>query len=390
MSPLANAYVTDENRGGAETLYPLHAYVCHNCFLVQLPVFEGPREIFEEYAYFSSYSSSWLEHSKKYAEMITGRQGLSLDSFVVEIASNDGYLLQYFNEMGINVLGVEPAKNVAGAANQRGVNTVSEFFTASFAEKLTARHQKADLVIANNVLAHVPDINDFVSGICLILKDGGIATLEFPSLLNLIKQNQFDTIYHEHFSYLSLGTAERIFKSQGLKIFDVEELPTHGGSLRVYACKALNGEVAAKASVSGYLNKEGKYGLYCLETYEKFSERIKNTKREILKALISLKDQGKTIAGYGAPAKGNTLLNYCGVRGDFLDYTADISPHKQNKYLPGTGIPIFHPDKISETKPDYILILPWNLKDEIIGQLKYVREWGCKFIIPIPKVEVIC
>lgn len=387
MSPLSNAYVTTDNK--SEMFLPLHAYVCHNCFLVQIPVYESPENIFEEYAYFSSYSDSWLRHAKQYADMIIERQGLNNSSFVVEIASNDGYLLQYFINRGINVLGVEPANNVAEIAKSRGIDTITDFFSSRFAKGLLENNPKADLVIANNVLAHVPEINDFVRGIYVILSDDGIATLEFPSVMNLIRQNQFDTIYHEHFSYLSLSVVKRIFESQGLTLFDVEELQTHGGSLRVYACKKENNRTKDSGNVLQILKQENDFGLNDLAVYMNFSENVIRTKREILGTLLSIKNQGKTIVGYGAPAKGNTLLNYCGIREDILDYVVDLNPHKQGKYLPGTHLPILSPEKISETKPDYILILPWNLKDEIMAQLHFVRSWGCKFIIPIPNIEVI-
>ena len=384
LSPLSNAYVPIG--AGVEKFFPLHAYVCHACFLVQLPVHETPEGIFEEYTYFSSYSSSWLNHAKQYATMIAGKRGLSGESLVVEIACNDGYLLQYFAEMGINVLGIEPAKNVAKAAKSKGIPTISEFFGTELAESLREQGTKADLVVANNVLAHVPDINGFVRGIAMLLKDNGIATLEFPSLLNLIRFNQFDTIYHEHFSYLSLCTVKRIFDYCGLGIFDVEELPTHGGSLRVYACAA---DVDVSPNVGYLLADEEKFGLCDLAVYSKFAGNVKSLKREILRTLIALKDGGKTMIGYGAAAKGNTLLNYCGIRDDFLDYVADISPYKQGKCLPGTRIRIESTDAIRNSKPDYIFILPWNIKDEIMNQLDYAREWGCKFIVPIPKLEVI-
>jgi len=387
MSPLSNAYVTATH--SMERFFPLHAYVCHNCFLVQLHEYESPEEIFSEYAYFSSYSESWLHHAKAYVDRIVHRQGLTEESFVLEIASNDGYLLQYFLEKSIPVLGVEPAKNVAKMAINKGIPTVTAFFNLYLAEDLCKQEHEADLVIANNVFAHVPDIHDFIKGIHRILKKKGIATLEFPSLLNLIRFNQFDTIYHEHFSYLSFTVASQMLRSHGLKVFDVEELPTHGGSLRVYVCKHECMDYPISSNVQYVLHKENEYGLNRIDPYLAFSDSIRGIKRKILKTLIAIKEQGKSIIAYGAAAKGNTLLNYCGIREDFLDYIVDISPHKQGKYLPGTHLFIQAPERIEETKPDYILILPWNIKDEIIAQLRYTKEWGCQFIVPIPEIEVI-
>jgi len=384
MSPLSNAYVL----GGREEFFPLHARVCHKCFLVQLPEYEKPQEIFENYLYFSSYSKSWLNHVKLYVDMIIKKQNLTPNSTIIELASNDGYLLQYFLERDMNILGIEPAKNVAKIAKSKGIPTISKFFSENLAIELSKQNKSADLVIANNVLAHVPNINDFVKGISIILKDKGVATLEFPSLLNLIRYNQFDTIYHEHYSYLSLNVVEKIFKSHGLKLFDAEELPTHGGSLRVYMTKQ-NRDISVSDTVKILLDKENVYGLNKLDRYIKFSDQTKCTKRSILKKLITIKEKGKKIVGYGAPAKGNTLLNYCGIRDDFLDFVVDLSPHKQGKYLPGTRLAIKSPGEICKTKPDYIFILPWNLKDEIMEQLSYVKEWGCKFIIPIPEMEVV-
>lgn len=383
MSPLSNAYVTEG--AGMERFFPLHAYVCDTCLLVQLPVFETPQDIFSDYAYFSSYSDSWLSHAKQYVDKITKRLNLGSDSLVVEIASNDGYLLQYFIERGINVFGIEPAKNVAEVARSKGINTVSEFFGSDLAKQLEDR--KADLIVANNVLAHVPDINDFVRGIKLLLKENSIATLEFPSVLNLIRYNQFDTIYHEHFSYLSLSVACKVFKSADLDIFDVDELSTHGGSLRIYVCHSGRRDIST--NVVSALSYEASFGLNNLETYLSFSQKTRQAKRRILETLIAIKDEGKTIVGYGAAAKGNTLLNYCGIRDDFLEYVVDKNPHKQKQLLPGTRLAVHSPDVIHKTKPDYIFIIPWNLKYEIINQLDYVREWGGKFIIPIPEIEAI-
>jgi len=385
MSPLANSYVNDNLT--AEQFFPLHVYVCHVCFLVQLPEHEKPSDIFEEYAYFSSYSESWLNHAKKYVDMIINRQDLSKDSFVIEIASNDGYLLQNFVKKGINALGIEPAKNVAKAAEKKGITTLSKFFSVELAKKLSDQEKKADLLIANNVLAHVPDINDFVKGISIILKNTGIATFEFPSLLSLIKFNQFDTIYHEHYSYLSLSVVIKIFKEHGLHVFDTEELETHGGSFRVYACTGYTKDTSE--SVRNILSKEAIFGLNSIDRYLDCTQQVYKIKSGLLKTLISIKEEGKSIVGYGAAAKGNTLLNYCGIRNDFLDYVVDKNPEKQGKLLPGTHVRIEKPERIAMTKPEYILILPWNLKDEIIEQLNYVKKWDCKFIVPIPETEVI-
>jgi SAM-dependent methyltransferase len=389
MSPLSNNFLSEENKSEMERFFPLHVFVCHHCFLVQLPVYEDPQHIFQDYAYFSSYSESWLNHTQQYADMIIERQRLNEKSFVVEIASNDGYLLQNFVKKGINALGIEPAKNIAQIAKEKGVATDSAFFDVTYAKKMLKENKQADLIIVNNVLAHIPDINNFVQGIHLILKEDGIATFEFPSVLNLVKSNQFDTIYHEHFSYLSLHVVDKLFISYGLKIFDTEELLTHGGSLRVYACKDNNTKIHRSVHVSQILEKESLCGVNDLNMYLQFSDVVKRTKRKILRTLIDIKQQNKTIIGYGAPAKGNTLLNYCGIRDDFLNYTVDINPYKQSKFLPGTHLPIFHPQKINDDKPDYIFILPWNLRDEIMTQLSYVKNWGCKFIVPIPDVEII-
>ncbi len=390
MSPLSNANIRSEQMGQMERFYPLHAYVCHACWLVQLESFEAPDHIFDDqYAYFSSYSDSWLAHAKAYVEKVTGRWQLDGNNYVVEIASNDGYLLQYFVEKGIPVLGIEPTANTAAAAQKKNVPTLEKFFGVDTATELAGEGKYADLLLGNNVLAHVPDLNDFVGGMKILLKGDGVITMEFPHLLQLIRNNQFDTIYHEHFSYLSFITVEKVFAAHGLTLFDVEELPTHGGSLRIYARHTLDDTKAVTNAVMAVKNKEIEAGLNAPEIYSAFAEQVRETKRGLLEFLIRAKREGKSIAGYGAPAKGNTLLNYCGVRGDYLDYTVDRSPHKQGTYLPGTHIPVYHQDRIAETKPDYILILPWNLKDELIGQLSYAREWGAKFVLPIPHVEVI-
>lgn len=389
MSPLSNAYLTREQLGSKEPFYPLHAYVCDTCRLVQLEEFEAPETIFSEYAYFSSYSESWLAHAQRYCEHITSRLGLDSQSLVIEIASNDGYLLQYFHERGIPVLGIEPARNVARAARERGVPTIEKFFGTATAEELVHEGQRPDLLVGNNVLAHVPDLNDFIQGLKRLLKSCGVITLEFPHLWRLIEGMQFDTIYHEHFSYFSFGTVERIFAAHGLVIFDVEELPTHGGSLRIYVRHKEDESRPVGDAVAAVHRQEAQSGLDRLERYVGFEENVREVKRQLLIFLIECKRAGKSVVGYGAPAKGNTLLNYCGIRTDFLDYTVDVSPYKQGRYLPGTHIPIHHPNVIRQTRPDYVLVLPWNLKDEIMSQIDYIREWGGKFVIPIPEVEVL-
>jgi len=374
---------------GMEPFYPLHAWVCGECLLVQLEEFESPAAIFSDYAYFSSCSSSWLDHCRNYAENMIPRLGLSPQSLVTEIASNDGYLLQYFHQAGVPVLGVEPAANVAQCAIKAGIPTEVSFFGAECALKLANQGRKADLLIGNNVLAHVPDINSFVSGLSILLKERGTITMEFPHVLRLMEKNQFDTIYHEHFSYLSFLTVNRIFKAHGLTIFDVDELSTHGGSLRIYARHAEDGSRPVSPGAARLAQVERENGLDLVETYTGFGEKVARVKRELLKFLIAAKEEGKTVAGYGAPAKGNTLLNYCGVKPDLLPFTADISPHKQGKFLPGTRIPIFAPEKIFEAKPDYVLILAWNLADEITAQLARVKDWGGRFFVPIPGISEV-
>jgi len=388
MSPLSNAYLKLDSINKAEKFYPLHAYVCENCFLVQLEEFETPDHIFSDYAYFSSYSETWLRHAENYTELMTERFGLNENSQVIEIASNDGYLLQYFQKQNIPVLGIEPAANVAKVAEEKGIPSLVKFFGVSTAQELVNQGIQADLLLGNNVLAHVPDLNDFVAGMKIVLKPNGILTMEFPHVLQLILQNQFDTIYHEHFSYFSFLTVEKVFATHGLTLFDVEELPTHGGSLRIYG-QHNDGKKPISDRVSLLKSKERKAGLEQLETYLGFGDKVKSIKCDLLSFLIDAKKQGKSIVGYGAPAKGNTLLNYCGIRTDLIDYVVDRSPHKQGLFLPGTHIPISHPDKIRGTKPDYLLILPWNLKDEIMGQMADIREWGGKFIVPIPEVEIL-
>jgi 2-polyprenyl-3-methyl-5-hydroxy-6-metoxy-1,4-benzoquinol methylase len=389
MSPLCQDHIKPEELNRMEPFYPLHAYVCSSCFLVQLEEFVAPAEIFNDYAYFSSYSDSWLQHAKRYADKITERLAIGPDSLVAELASNDGYLLQYFAEKRIPVLGIEPAANVADfAISKRGIRTENKFFGLNTANELTAKYGKADLLIGNNVLAHVQDINDFVSGMKAFLNPAGVITMEFPHLLRLVERNQFDTIYHEHFSYLSFTTVEKIFKYHGLTIFDVEELSTHGGSIRIYAKHRENAAKGIEPSVKAMLATELEAGMLEMNFYTTFERKVKETKMKILDFLIEAKRDGKTIAGYGAPGKGNTLLNYCGVRTDFLDYTVDRNPKKQGNFLPGTLIPIYDPKNIRETKPDYVFILPWNLKEEIMESMSFIHEWGGKFVIPIPELKV--
>lgn len=389
MSPLCESYLTRDQLNTMEPFYPLAAYVCRDCFLVQLQEYVAPKEIFSEYAYFSAYSDSWLDHARRYVETMSEWLGLGPASRVIEVGSNDGYLLQFFVKKGIPVLGIDPAANVARAAEQRGVPTLVKFFGVETALALAENGQQADLVLGNNVLAQVPDINSFVEGISIILKPSGVCTIEFPHLLKTINGNQFDQVYHEHFSYFSALTIDSIFAAHGMRMFDVDELSTHGGSLRVYACHANDDSHPNEASVSRLLRCEREAGLHRLETYSDFANRVRATKRKLLSFLIEAKSCNKSLAGYGAPGKGNTLLNYCGIRADFLDYTVDRNPYKHGKYLPGTHIPIFPPEKIFETKPDYVLILPWNLKDEIMSQLAGIRSWGARFVVPIPEVSVI-
>ena len=388
MSPLANSYVRASDLNEMERFYPLHVYVCESCLLVQLVPVTKPEEVFSDYAYFSSYSDSWLDHARAYADLVTQRFGLNSASQVVEIASNDGYLLQYFVAKSIPVLGIEPARNVANAALARGIPTEVRFFGEDMARDLVAHAKHADLIIGNNVLAHVPDLNGFVRGMKTLLSEHGCITLEFPHLMRLMEENQFDTIYHEHLSYFSLFTIRKLFARHGLTVFDVEELATHGGSLRIYACHQEDNEKTAGARVGNLLSREKEAGFKELEHYRSFGKKVEQTKRLFLEFLMKAKHDGKSIAGYGAPAKGNTLLNYCGVRTDLLEYTVDRSPHKQGHFLPGTHIPIYHPDKIQQTRPDYVVILPWNLKQEIMAQMAYICEWGGRFVVPIPKIEI--
>jgi SAM-dependent methyltransferase len=389
MSPLCESFLSADQLNQMEPFYPLHVYVCANCLLVQLQEYVSPENLFTEYAYFSSYSDSWLQHARAYTDMIVERFNIGAQSQVVELASNDGYLLQYFLEKGIPVLGIEPAANVAQAAIKKGIPTFIKFFGTKTAQDLVVENGKADLVLGNNVLAHVPDLNDFVAAMKILLKPSGVITMEFPHLMRLMDENQFDTIYHEHFSYFSFATVEKVFAAHGLTIFDVEELPTHGGSLRIYARHNENTEGPATRRVIDLKAREEAAGFMRLKTYLGFAKKVEDTKRNLLNFLIQAKREGKSIAGYGAPGKGNTLLNYCGIRTDFIDYTVDRNPYKHGKYTPGTHIPIYDPCKISETKPDYIFILPWNLKTEIMKQLAYVRAWGAQFVVPIPAVAIL-
>ena len=388
-SPLANSYLEPADLDRAEPFYPLCVFVCERCWLAQLPAVATPEQIFGDYAYFSSYSTSWLEHARRYCAAMTERFGLGAASQVIEVASNDGYLLRHFVERGVPVLGIEPAANVAAAALAAGIPTEVRFFGRAAAEDLVARGFGADLLLGNNVLAHVPDLNDFVAGLALLLSPAGVLTMEFPHLARLVAENQFDTIYHEHFSYFSLVAVERVFAAHGLALFDVEELPTHGGSLRIYAQRAATGTRPRTNAVDALAARERAAGLETAAYYDAFGARVRETKRKLLDFLIRERRAGRTIVGYGAPAKGNTLLVYCGVRADFLDYTVDRSPHKQGRYLPGSRIPILAPERIFETRPDYVLILPWNLRQEIAGQMAGIRDWGGRFVVAVPELEVL-
>jgi SAM-dependent methyltransferase len=388
MSPLANSYLAAEDLARPEVFYPLHAYLCEGCFLVQLPAAVPPEAIFSDYAYFSSYSETWLLHAERFAAEAAARFRLGPGSLVVEVASNDGYLLRYFRERGVPVLGIEPAGNVAAAAEAAGIPTLTRFFGLGLARELAAAGTRADLLVGNNVLAHVPALNDFVAGLAALLAPQGVLSMEFPHLLRLVEEDQFDTVYHEHFSYFSFAAARRVFAAHGLAVFDVAELPTHGGSLRVFARHAGAGGEAAP-SVPELLAREAAAGLERPETYRAFAGRGERVKRELLRFLIAAREERRAVVGYGAPAKGNTLLNYCGIREDLLAYTVDRSPHKQGRYLPGTRIPIHSPDRIRETRPDYVLILPWNLKEEIAAQMADVRSWGGRFVVAIPRLAIL-
>lgn|ERR1700719_353239 len=388
MSPLCETYpsVADLNR--AEVYYPLHVQVCEKCFLVQLDEYESPENIFGEYAYFSSYSHSWLRHAEQYCDKMITRFNLGERSFAVEVASNDGYLLQYFLQRGVPVLGIEPAANVAEVAIEKGVPTLVRFFGTQAAKELAAEGRCADLVLGNNVLAQVPDLNDFVEGLKIILKPEGVLTLEFPHLLRLIDRNEFDTIYHEHFSYFSMLTTMRIMEAHGMKVFDVEELSTHGGSLRVYACWSESQTHDTQPNVRKLIAEEESAGLAAVEGYESFARKVRQTKFALVDFLLTAAQEGKSVAGYGAPGKSATLLHYCGIGKDLIEYTVDRSPYKQGRFLPGSHIPIYHPDRIRETEPNYVVILPWNLKDEIMEQLQFIRKWGGRFVVPIPKLAI--
>jgi SAM-dependent methyltransferase len=389
MSPLCESYVPAERVGAMEPFYPLHAKICDRCLLVQLEEFVTADHIFSEYAYFSSYSDSWVAHARAYVEMAVERFGLGSDSLVMEVASNDGYLLQHVVERGIPALGIEPAANVAEVARELGIETIVRFFGREMAADLVAEGRRADLLAANNVMAHVPDLNDFVAGIEMVLAPEGVATVEVPHLLRLVEENQFDTIYHEHFQYFSFLSAQKVLAAHGLEVFDVDELKSHGGSLRYYAQRSDTGNRPVEQRVHDLVARERALGYDTLEGHQEFAVRVEDTKWSLLEFLIAQRRAGKRIAGYGAPGKGNTLLNYCGIRTDLLDYTVDRNPYKQGQFLPGTHIPILHPDVLEQDRPDYILILPWNLKEEIVAQLSYAREWGARFVVPIPQVEVL-
>jgi SAM-dependent methyltransferase len=387
-SPLCESFLRAEDLNRMEPFYPLHAWVCDACLLVQLEEYVSGADIFTEYAYFASYSESWLAHVRRYADAITARLGLDATSRVIEVGSNDGYLLQWFVAKGIPVLGIDPALNVVEQARARGVPSLARLFTAALARELAAEGTQGDLVCGKNVMAQVTDLNDFVDGLRLILKPRGVITVEFPHLMRLIEENQFDTIYHEHFSYFSLLTTERLFAAHGLTLFDVEEVPTHGGSLRVYARHAGDDSRPVSERVMALRAREITAGFDRIERYTAFTQQVHETKRRLLEFLIATRRAGKFIAGYGAPGKGNTLLNYCGIRTDFIEYTVDRNPYKHGRFLPGTHIPIFPPEKIFETRPDYVLILPWNVREEIMAQMAGIREWGGQFVVPIPDVKV--
>jgi hypothetical protein len=388
MSPLCESFLAADQIDQMEPYFPLHVLVCGNCFLVQLPEYVKPEHIFSEYAYFPSYSTLWVEHARRYCEMIQSRLSLGPKSQVFEIASNDGYLLQHFLPLGVPVTGIEPAGNVANFARQKNIPTLVEFFGVRLAQRLISDGKQADLIIGNNVLAQVPDLNDFTGGMAILLALNGVITLEFPHLEHLINKNQFDTIYHEHFSYFSLVTIHRLAEKHGLKVFDVEHLSTHGGSLRVYLCRA-GASHAVSPRVDALLAHERKIGFEDIGSYTRFSARVHQTKRQLMSFLIRCKERGAKLCGYGAPGKGNTLLNYCGIGTDFLDFTVDLNPYKHGRYTPGMHIPIYPVSAIDDARPDYLLILPWNLKEEIVKQMRHVSDWGCKLVVPIPSVEVI-
>jgi SAM-dependent methyltransferase len=389
MSPLCESYLRPDQLNAMEAFYPLHVLVCRQCWLVQLEQYVTTEHIFSEYAYFSSFSDSWVQHARDYTEAVIDRFSLGTHSHVVELASNDGYLLQWFVKAGVPSLGIEPAANVARAAEERGVPTLVRFFGVELARELVAGGGTADLIVGNNVLAQVPDLNDFVAGIKVLLAPDGVVTLEFPHVLRLIDENQFDTIYHEHFSYFSAHTVQAIFRRHGLELFDIEEIPTHGGSLRVFGRHVEDFAKPVEATVPAVLEREQSFGLTSIDRYRRFAAQVEATKRGILELLIQLKSQGKRIVGYGAPGKGNTLLNYCGIRTDFLEFTVDRSPYKQGLFTPGTHIPILDPAALAGVQPDYVFVLPWNVKDEIMAQMAHIREWGGAFIVPIPEARVV-
>ena len=389
MSPLCESYLRADQLNAMEPFYPLRVDVCRQCWLVQLEQYVSAEDIFTEYAYFSSFADSWVQHARDYTEKMIDRFGYGPGSHVIELASNDGYLLQWFVKAGVPSLGIEPAANVATAAEERGVPTLVRFFGVELAEELVAEGRQADLLLGNNVLAQVPDLNDFVAGMKIVLAPSGVLTMEFPHVMRLIDENQFDTIYHEHFGYFSLHTTKAIFGHHGLEVFDVEEIPTHGGSLRVYARHVEDDTKPVGPAVADLLAREEAFGLTDIERYRSFSAQVEDTKRGILELLIGLKREGKRIAGYGAPGKGNTLLNFCGIRTDFLDFTVDRNTYKQGLFLPGTHIPILAPEEIERQRPDYVFILPWNFKDEIMAQMAGIREWGGQFIVPIPTARIV-
>ena len=388
-TPLSNSFLKKTELNKKEKIFPLHAFVCNNCLLVQLKEFENPKKIFSEYAYFSSYSKSWLEHSKKFVDECIKEFGINEKNQVIEIASNDGYLLQYFKKKKIPVLGIEPAKNVANIAKNKGIHTITKFFGIKTANQLVKKGTKGDLIIANNVIAHVPNLNDFVKGLKILLENDGIISIEFPHILKLIQKNQFDTIYHEHFSYFSFLTIRKIFSKHKMTIFDVKEITTHGGSLRIFVKHNTNKKTKIQSSVKKLIDKEKKFNINKIKTYKNFQPKIENIKKDIQQFFLNSKNKKLKIVGYGAPAKGNTLLNYCNINENDLEFTVDISPHKKGLFLPGTHIEIKDPNEIKRKKPDYVLILPWNLKEEIIHEHEYIKRWGGKFVIPIPKVKII-
>ena len=389
MSPLCESYVAEENYARMEPFYPLHVFVCHACHLAQLDEFVPAEEIFTEYAYFSSYADSWVEHARRYSHAFSDRFQLDGQSQVVEVGSNDGYLLQHFIDLGIPCYGIEPAANVAKVAIEKGIPTEVAFFGRETARELVGQGRQADLILGNNVLAQVPDLNDFVAGLKIMMKPGAVMTIEFPHLLATIEGNQFDQVYHEHYCYFSLIAAESIFSHHGIRIFDVEELPTHGGSLRIFGSHVEDATKPLSDRLSAFRNRELAAGLDRMETYASFAEKVRETKYQAIDFLIAAARANKSVAGYGAPGKGNTFLNYCGIKTDLIAYTVDRNPYKQGKYLPGSRIPIYHPDKIRETKPDYVVILPWNFKEEIINQLHYIQDWGGRFVVFVPTMTVL-